>query len=371
MLRPCCLWSCCVVACALLGALASGQETSGEPSVTIDENGAIVPPPLLLTPPPEEVIQPVPSQQSETVVQFGLGAPDSIEPGAVPIEPGHMTELGAMADAILDSMVEPNWRDAIADDNSLLWREHKGDWEILPRDSDGVGFTTINFSSNLGMAVEDQVAVWLVPRFGWTFVSGPNMPDVDPQLYDLRLELNFAHAINDIWGIHLQLAPTFATDWDNKGDDALRIIGGGMLTAKLAQNVTLLGGALYLDRPDLPVLPVGGIRWLPADWVEITAAIPSPKFAVRYAGSEKTQHWVFLGGQLGGGSWAIDHTSGLNDRLSYRDLRVVAGLETRKIDGTRTSFEAGYVFDRHLDFQRFPGDQKLGGTAVIRWGSTY
>ena len=30
-----------------------------------------------------------------------------------------------------------------------------------------------------------------------------------------------------------------------------------------------------------------------------------------------------------------------------------------------------YVFDRHLDFDRVAGDQQLGGTAMIRWGSRY
>ncbi len=334
---------------------AAGTSTTSVPAI---------PPPLLFEPPAA-------GAEELPVAPPGLIAPqpdanlDSVE---IDLRPG---SVGKIIEEVIDSTIQYKWINEIADDNALIWREHRNDFEILPRDSDGLGLTTLNFGSSLQADVNEQTGVWLVPRFAWTFVSGPNTPDVASQLYDLRLEGNFAHEFNDVWDVHLQLAPTFATDWDNKSDDAVRIIGGGLVAAHLTEQITAIAGAMYLDRPDLPVLPIGGFRWRPQPAFEVDAVFPSPRLAVRYSTTEKQQHWLYLAGQLGGGSWAIDHTSGLNDTLSYRDLRCVIGLETRKIDGSRDVFEAGYVFDRQLDFARFPGDQQLGATAVIRWGSTY
>jgi hypothetical protein len=57
--------------------------------------------------------------------------------------------------------------------------------------------------------------------------------------------------------------------------------------------------------------------------------------------------------------------------VGYRDLRLVGGIEWRESDGLRAAFEAGYVFDRRLDFDRGPGDQDLPGTAVVRMGANY
>lgn len=309
----------------------------------------------------------VPEGQKRSQGSWSTTILPPLDADAVDIRPG---QLGAAIQQALEDAIYPSWLNMVADDNLLLWREHRNDWEILPRDSQGMGLTTLNFGSRMELNSE-HTGVWLVPRFGWTFVSGPIAPDVRPQLYDLRLEVNFARQFGDYLDLHLQLAPTFATDWDNKSDDAFRLIGGGLVSLHVSEHWSALAGAMYLARHDLSVLPIGGFRWRPADWLEVDAVVPSPRLSLCYSMGEKQSHWLYCGGQLGGGAWAIDHTDGLNDRLAYRDLRFVLGLETRKINGERNVLEAGYVFERKLNFQRFPGDQQLGSTAVIRWGQQF
>ncbi|MCA9087588.1 MAG: hypothetical protein KDA90_03015 [Planctomycetaceae bacterium] len=279
------------------------------------------------------------------------------------------TEVGKAIEQAITGPVEWSWLNDVIDDNALMWREYHDDMLILPRDRNGFGLTTLGFASE--WKLEEAPGIWVVPRFNWSFASGPTQPDVAAQMYDLRLELNFAQPLNDVWGLHLQLTPTWATDWDNRSEDAFRLIAGGMLTARLNEQWTLIGGAMYLDRFDLPVLPLGGVRWRPQPWIEVEAFFPSPRLSWRYSCEDNAEHWMYIGGQLGGASWAIDHTSGLNDQLAYRDLRCVVGFESRKIDGSRSVFEAGYVFNRRLEFRRSAGDQDLGGTAVIRWGSRF
>ena len=37
------------------------------------------------------------------------------------------------------------------------------------------------------------------------------------------------------------------------------------------------------------------------------------------------QQWAYLGGGINGSTWAYEQTSGVNDRLTYNDLRIVLG----------------------------------------------
>ena len=268
----------------------------------------------------------------------------------------------------LKDAVEPSWLNDVIDENSTLWRENSDVLEIIPNSS-GFGLTSLGFTAL--HKSENTPGVWVVPRFNWTFVSGPTTPAVQAQLFDLRLEMNFAQPINDVWTVHLQLAPAFVTDWNNKSRDAFRLIGGGMLAAHVNDQLTVLGGVQALSRFDLPILPVGGVRWHPNSWMEVDATFPNPRLAWRYSSKDSQSEWLYVGGQLGGNQWAIDHGTSDHDRLGYRDYRVVIGWETRQRDGNRSLFELGYVFDRRLNFQRSAGDQHPGETVVIRWGSRF
>lgn len=268
----------------------------------------------------------------------------------------------------LQKSPEPSWINDVVDENAALWRENSESLEIIPNGS-GFGLTTLGFASH--WKSENTPGVWVVPRFNWTFASGPSTPAVQAQLYDLRLEMNVVQPINSVWTVHLQLAPAFVTDWNNKSSDAFRLIGGGMLAAHVSDDLTLIGGALALSRFDLPILPLGGVRWHPSPWLEVDALFPNPRLAWRYKGEEDAGHWLYFGGQLGGNQWAVDHATSDHDKLGYRDYRVVIGTETRLRDGSRSLFEIGYVFDRQLKFQNVPNTPQPGETFVIRWGSRF
>jgi hypothetical protein len=213
--------------------------------------------------------------------------------------------------------------------------------------------------------------LWVETFFGWHFLSGPLRPDVRPQVYDLGIEVNFAKQINEIFALHLQLPPMFSTDFANKTGDAFRIPFGGLVTCQVDPEVKLVAGLTYLDRPDLNVLPIAGLRWRPREDLEFDLLVPRPRAAwICSHDTQGTEGWLYLAGEVGGGSWAVK-TEDRKTRMGYRDLRLLVGYETRTLDGNRGTLEAGYVFDRRLDFARGRGDQNLGGTAVLRWGRTY
>lgn len=266
-----------------------------------------------------------------------------------------------------DDDVEFYWIHPFVDDHSLLWRENREGLEILFNDASGLGITTLGFDTEIKPG---DTPWWAHLKFGWNFLDGPRAPDIRSQTYDLSLEINSVMPLNENVSIHLQLAPTWATDWDNKTDDAFRLIGGGLVAIQIDEGVTGIIGTMALDRPDMPVVPAAGLR-LFDDEFAIDIAIPRPRIAWKCSGDEQEESWFYIAGEIGGGSWAVERELNRKDIMGYRDHRLLIGWETKKIDGSRSICEFGWVFDRELEFHRYGGDQTLGETFLLRFGQTY
>jgi hypothetical protein len=267
-------------------------------------------------------------------------------------------------------MSAPHWAQDLIDNHALIYRETRSEIEILGRGAD-FGMTSLGFSG--GVDGDDEGPLWFNTKFGWHFLEGPEIPDVRSQFYDLGIEVNFAHQLDEAWSLHLQFTPTWASDFDNKDGEALRFLGGGLLAVRLSDLWTAVGGVNYLDREDLPWLPIAGFR-LASDDVQLDLLVPRPRLAWRLSedAEDHSESWIYLAGEVGGGAWAFEREdTGLHDVFNYRDLRVLAGFETREVDGLRTVFEAGYVFERQIEFEKGPGELTPGDTWLIRWGSTY
>lgn len=296
---------------------------------------------------------------------FALPDPQPVPPAEVVLED---TEGVAAGIAEVFDTEPPHWANELINDHALIYRETRNETEVLGRGS-VFGMTSLGFGSSV--AGSKNGPFWFNPKFGWHFLSGPGQPDVRPQFYDLSVEINFAHRLDDVWSLHLQATPTWATDFDNKGSEAFRMIGGGLIAARLSPMWSVVGGATYLDRSDLPWLPIGGVRLATED-VELDLLVPRPRFAWRTSAESKSENWVYLSGEVGGGAWAFEREdTGLHDVFNYRDLRLLFGFETRQTDGSRQVFEAGYVFDRNIEFDVGPGKLTPGDTWLLRWGSTY
>jgi hypothetical protein len=127
-------------------------------------------------------------------------------------------------------------------------------------------------------------------------------------------------------------------------------------------------GVTYLGRDDIKLLPVGGFIWRPNQATELEAIFPRPRYNRRFTPptviqrfserpiapwlgfSPYQQYWFYVGGELGGNTWAIRTPDGEDTRFTYSDLRLVMGIEQRASEGPRGRIEIGYVFDRYVRF---------------------
>ena len=130
-----------------------------------------------------------------------------------------------------------------------------------------------------------------------------------------------------------------------------------------------------------------GFVWKPnADWkIDITVPRPMiakrishsyPKFDGGYLGCYlpkvvETANWIYIAGELGGGSWAIRRASGANDVVTYRDLRLIFGYERENYGALDYHAEIACVFCRKYDYDSATPAIHPGAAIMLRLGATY
>lgn len=263
---------------------------------------------------------------------------------------------------------EPRWLNNHIDDHLLLWKDVRDDTVVIPRLGTDFGLTSLGFKFDFD---RDEGPWWMAGFFGWNFLSGPTTAAVDAQTYDLGVELNYARKIGQTWGVNLSIAPTFSTDFQNKSSESFRLVAGGLLTYQADQDTKLVAGLSYLDRPDMPFIPIAGLKLSISESLELDLLVPRPRLAWRFDETDKKQSWIYTAGEVGGNSWAIEREFNQQDQFGYRDLRWVWGVETQEISGSRRVFELGYVFNRKITFEHGPGNERVKDSILLQWGRLY
>jgi hypothetical protein len=144
-------------------------------------------------------------------------------------------------------------------------------------------------------------------------------------------------------------------------------------------------GAAYLPYQTIRVLPFAGFIWRPNEDLKFQITVPKPMIAKRIyclspypremywdQSCEVPIHdWVYIAGELGGGSWAIRRLSGENDVVTYRDLRLVFGFERENYDGLDYHAEIAYVFCRKYLYDTDTPDVRPGDSLMLRLGTKF
>ncbi len=199
--------------------------------------------------------------------------------------------------------------------------------------------------------------------YSFTDIESPPEFDLPQRLHDVSFGLAWMRRINDKWMARFMLNTAFASDLNNTGSDAWQVRAGGFAVYRPNERWSFALGALATGRDDIPVIPAVGAIWNPSPKCTVNLMLPNPRIARVLYDSGNRLHWGYIGGGFSGGTWAYDRSSGLADRLTYREWRLVLGWESTppKTPGTfyttgkTLNFEFGYVFGRKFEFdQSFP-----------------
>jgi hypothetical protein len=201
----------------------------------------------------------------------------------------------------------------------------------------------------------------LVTGAGFHFLSGPVQTDMPPRLFDFSVGFQRRKWLTDSLGYDIAARIGAFSDFEGSAREGIRYPSHGVAFVKLDPKVQLVLGVDYLSRDDIKILPVAGLILKPRDDLRLDLVFPRPCIEWQFNPGNS----LYLAGELGGGTWAIQRTPAANDVATYRDYRLLLGLATQG-DGHQVALEFGYVFGRHLSYRSGQGDYSPIDTLVIQ-----
>jgi hypothetical protein len=272
---------------------------------------------------------------------------------------------------------EPNVSsDRPVDFKSLLMPRFDFSAEREPR-ADGFAISSYDFSVQMPIyPIYGPPPPFIMAGYTFTQIDAPATIDLPQDLHEFSIGMAWMRKINDNWMARLTLNGVFASDLNNNSSDAWQVRAGGFAIYRPNKQWSFAFGALATGRDDIPVIPAIGAIWEPSPELRVNLMLPNPKIAFLLADSGTRQHWGYFGGGISGGTWAFDRSSGLSDRLSYHEWRLVLGWESRSPQlpgtfrpiGTTFNVEAGYVFGREFEFDSASPDISIDDALLLRMG---
>ena len=207
----------------------------------------------------------------------------------------------------------------------------------------------------------------------YTSLQTPQSFGIPEGLFEYSLGVASVRKLNDKWNVRSVLGIELATDNENRSSDAWRFRGGVFATYSKNENLSWTFGAIAMGRQDLPVIPVIGAVWQPNPSVRVDLIYPQPRISRLLFDDGQRQQWLYLGGGTNGSTWGYQQFNTIDDQLTYSDLRVVLGLESRPagfsgkpfVRGKTMQLELGYVFSRQLEFEQETRQESLGDALTL------
>ncbi len=207
----------------------------------------------------------------------------------------------------------------------------------------------------------------------YTSLQTPQSFGIPEGLFEYSLGVASVRKLNDKWNVRSVLGIELATDNENRSSDAWRFRGGVFATYSKNENLSWTFGAIAMGRQDLPVIPVIGAVWQPNSSVRVDLVYPQPRISRLLFDDGQRQQWLYLGGGTNGSTWGYQQFNTIDDQLTYSDLRVVLGLESRPagfsgkpfVRGKTMQLELGYVFSRQLEFEQETRQESLGDALTL------
>ncbi|MBB3209702.1 hypothetical protein FHS27_005542 [Rhodopirellula rubra] len=190
------------------------------------------------------------------------------------------------------------------------------------------------------------------PFFRVDSIDGPTSIDVPETLYSTGVTLFQRKEWTERVSTTFLLTPSVRSDFTTS-EDAFRLFGLGMVSWQVCTDWNVALGAVYFDRSDLSVLPVIGATWTPRPWCKLDLTMPRPRLSYRlWKDGGVAEAWAYIGGQLGGNTWAVSRDDGSHDELTIGELRLLFGYEVIRQGNRGLLIEGGYAFNRSVEYER-------------------
>ena len=214
------------------------------------------------------------------------------------------------------------------------------------------------------------------PGFGVHLWNGPVTEDtgfdLPPIAYSSYLSFDHITDPRRASGLEGNFTVGYYSDFDNTSSDAIRLTGKFLGWRRVNPYTVAKLGIEYLDRVDVKILPAVGVYLTPNPDLKLDLYFPKSKLSHRLPNLGDLEVWGYVGGEYGGGSWAIERADGSRDQVDINDVRAVIGVEWIGRRRNTGYLEFGYAFNRELVFRSNALDQlQLEDTLLISSGIAF
>jgi hypothetical protein len=206
----------------------------------------------------------------------------------------------------------------------------------------------------------------LVTGIGVHFLNGPIRTDLPPRLYDFQIAYHMRHALGERLVFDFKAGVGVFSDFEGSAREGVRNPGHAVGFFEIAPWLVSVGGLEVLDRDDYNLLPVGGVILRPAENLILEMVYPRPKVQFKH----KPNRAIYVSGELGGDTWAIERAYAVNDVVTYKDLRILFGAISFN-KRTDTSLELGWAFDRRLSYRSNQGNYQPDDAFLMQFRVHY
>lgn len=240
--------------------------------------------------------------------------------------------------------------------------------------------TNVSFTSALPLPIpllREHTKMTLLsvsPNFRYTHVQwngdGQGEGFLPESLYAGGVTVGLMSIVNERRRVIVNAMPAYSSDGKATSRSFVCPVMAA-LNCTYNERWNLTVGIIYLDRSDIPVLPVGGAIYTPNENTRLELMMPQLKFAKRFL-SRTTLHadnvadnasaasptvpptndnWWFLSGGFSGNSWAFRSVGDQDDFAMLREYVLKCGWEHTR-PSTKWTLELGYLFGREIQFDR-------------------
>lgn len=247
----------------------------------------------------------------------------------------------------------------MADRPYSTYRTQQENLTWLPGSGDDFGI--VNWSSDPYLAHDEDGGFSFASNIHW--LSGPTSVPLQSRVFDFAWAYQTRGNLSPSFSYDLSASVGVYSDFEASAREGVRFPAHAVGMFHLSNDVDFVFGIDYLDRDDISLLPVVGLslHGLALDGLRLDLVFPRPR--VEYTFSD--EHRMYVGGELGGGSWDVELQGVAQTVATYRDYRVVVGFESADEDGSLSAWEFGYVFDRALEFRGLNRDTGFGDAFMI------
>ena len=197
------------------------------------------------------------------------------------------------------------------------------------------------------------------------WLDGPVSSPLPSRVYDFTLGYQVRNKISDQFSYDLYTSVGAYADFETSAREGVRFPSHAVGIFHVNHSADFIFGVDYLGRDDIAVLPVIGVSFRDVFVRGLRMDLVFPRPRIDYMLND--EYRLYLAGQMNGGTWQVEFPDRTGHIMTYRDYRLLFGLESTDKDGSLSAWEFGYVFGRNLEFRDQAGQTPFDDAFVIQW----